>query len=356
MSRKAVRIGIASFAHYHANFWAEAVIAAPNVDLVGIWDEDTDRGKAAAEKYGTKFFADLEALLERCNGLGITSETSKHAELVEKAATAGVNVLLEKPMARNLEESIRIAQAVEQSKILFMQNFPKRYDPINHELLRILRSEKLGKIALIRIRHGNSHLRELGSKAKDEWYGIPELSGGGALIDEGTHALDMFVWFFGIPEKVYAMVSSDSLGLPVEDTAVIQLRYGSGMLAEISTSNTFVAGQDSVEVYGTDGTAIVRGVDLASRDFAKAPYLRYYIRGNEAGKWTETNVVPQFLLGRFHHQGPELFIKCLSRENESPVVGLEESLLTMSVLDACYRSVNSGAAETILPYPGERKY
>jgi predicted dehydrogenase len=119
-----LRFGIVSFAHFHANFWAQAINDTERATLVGVWDDDVQRGQAAAEQHQTRFFPDLNALLAECDAVGITSETAKHAPLVETAAVVGVHVLLEKPMARTTAECARIVRAVNESGITFMQNFP----------------------------------------------------------------------------------------------------------------------------------------------------------------------------------------------------------------------------------------
>ena len=79
--RSPVQIGVLSFAHYHANFWSE-VLAARGA-LTGVWDSDVTRGREAAARFGTDFFDNIDALLARCTGVAICSETVMHPELVE---------------------------------------------------------------------------------------------------------------------------------------------------------------------------------------------------------------------------------------------------------------------------------
>ena len=88
-----IRFAILSFAHYHATFWADAINHAPDAELVGIWDDDPGRGEEAAAAYGARFEPHLDRLLAACDAVGITSETSKHADLVEAAAAAGKHIL-----------------------------------------------------------------------------------------------------------------------------------------------------------------------------------------------------------------------------------------------------------------------
>lgn len=344
--KEKTRIGMLSFAHYHANFWTQAFLNSPKADFVGVWDDNQARGREAAEKYGVAFFPKLSDLLQECEGVGITAETAYHADLVEEAARAGVNVLLEKPMARNLKECARIVQAVKRSGILVMQNFPKRYDPINHELIRIIDNGELGKIHLVRIRHGNYHLLELGEKASQMWFGKPALAGGGALIDEGVHAADLLLWLLGEPERVFAMTSNQTLGLPLEDTALAIFSFASGVLGEIATSNALVAAEESVEVYGTEGSAIISGVDLASRDLSRAPYLKTFRTGSSRESWQASPIIPRFQQGEFHYQGPLHFVECLVSGAE-PVVPLEDGWKSVAMVEAAYRAAETGRIQEL---------
>ena len=136
------RIGILSFAHYHANFWAEAFVEDAEADLAGIWDEDEARGRDAASRFGTIFVPDLDDLLGRVDAVAITSVTAEHAPLAERAARAGRHILCEKPLATSMAEADRIAAAVALGGVSFMQSFPKRFDPVTHEIERAVRSRR----------------------------------------------------------------------------------------------------------------------------------------------------------------------------------------------------------------------
>ena len=339
-----IRFGILSFAHYHANFWAAAINESPEASLVGIWDDDAGRGTESAEQYNTRYWPNLEALLKECDAIGITSETVKHADLVQEAAAAGLHILLEKPMATTLDDCERIAQVVSRAGVVFMQNFPKRYDPINHELLKIVRGGELGQISLVRVRHGHFHgLRE---GFAQEWFVNPDLGGGGTLIDEGVHAADFLLWLLGEPEEVSATISSRVLELPVEDTALAFFSYPSGTLAEVSTGWSFLAAEQSIELYGTQGSALLSGVDLASRDFSNVPFLKVFRQGEERGSWDGSKITPYFKQGNFHQQGPLYFLECV-RSGKTPIVGLDEGRKSLEMILAAYRAAETGQRQTI---------
>jgi myo-inositol 2-dehydrogenase/D-chiro-inositol 1-dehydrogenase len=343
-----IRVGILGFAHYHANFWSEVFRDSPRAEFVGIWDHDESRGRAAAELYGVHFWPDLVPLLDGCDAVAVTSETVRHAPLIEQAAARGRHVLCEKPLAATLEECDRIARGVARSRITFMQSFPKRFDPVNHELRRLIREGELGRVWLVRVRHG--HFHGLEPEFIRQWYMDPALSGGGALLDEGVHAADLLRWFLGEPESVTATVSSTALGLAVEDAAVAVFRFPDGALGELATGSGFCAADNSVEVFGTGGSAVLSGVDLASRDLTQEGFLKVYRRGQAEQRWTVSPLVPRFKTGGFHQQNALHFLEALARGTPPPVT-LEDGRRAVEMILAAYAAARTGQ-RTPVPPPG----
>jgi predicted dehydrogenase len=338
-----IRFGLLSVAHSHGHFWAAAVRESPQGELVGIWDDDAARGAEAARRHGTRFWPDLDALLGACDAVGITSETVEHARLVEAAARRGRHVLCEKPLAATMADCDRIARVVAETGIVFMQSFPKRLDPVSHELKRMLGAGELGRIVLARVRHG--HFHGLDPAFRGQWYVDPARSGGGALLDEGVHAADFVRWLFGEPESVTATVSRAALGLPVEDTAVATFRFPDGVLAEVATGIAFVAGDNSVDLYGTEGAAVLSGVDLASRDLTDGPFLRTFRAGAER-RWRPSPIVPRFKAGGFHHQNPLHFLDALRRGTPPPITLADGRRAVLMIL-AAYRAAETGRREPV---------
>ena len=125
-----IRVGVLSFAHYHANFWSEAFRDDPRVRFGGIWVAEPARGTEAAARFAAPFVPELDALLDRVDAVAITSETAQHRPLIERAAARGRHILCEKPIATNLADVDAIAAAVAKSGVTFMQSFPKRFDPV----------------------------------------------------------------------------------------------------------------------------------------------------------------------------------------------------------------------------------
>ncbi len=338
-----IRIAMLSFAHYHANFWVEAFQSLPDVEIAAIWDDNVARGQEAADRFKVRFEIDLDHAIGAGDAVAVCSETINHAPLVERAAAARRAILCEKPLAANLAEAARIERAVRAAGSPFMQSFPKRFDPVSHELKRLVETGELGKIRLTRIRHG--HFYGLDPEFRDRWYVDPALSGGGALLDEGVHAADLLCWLFGLPAGVVASASS-SLGLKVEDQAIAVYDYADGMLAEITSSFTFAAADASIEIYGSEGTAIVSGVDLASRDITQAGFVKVFRRDQSVREWKVSPLVPRFKTGQFHHQNALAFADAL-RRNIPPPVTLDDGLRSVTMILRAYEAIRSGTRTCI---------
>lgn len=339
-----IRTAILSFAHYHANFWAEAFLEEADVELAAIWDDDEMRGREAAEKFGVPFVASLDEAIGAADAVAICSENSRHANLVEAAASAGKPILCEKPIAATLAQADRIVDAVAASGVLYMQSFPKRLDPVSHELKATIDSGRLGRIHLVRIRHG--HFYGLADDFRDRWYVDPERGGGGALLDEGIHAADLLCWLFGMPESVVATTANVLPGLKVEDGATALFSYANGMTAEIASSFLFAAADTSIEVYGTRGTVLISGVDLASRDISEAGFMRSYSDEQGERRWVTDDIVPRFKLGRFHHQNAIEFVRCIKGRLAPPATAKDGRNALLLVLRA-YEAARTGVRQSI---------
>ncbi|MBI3708280.1 MAG: Gfo/Idh/MocA family oxidoreductase [Proteobacteria bacterium] len=339
-----IRIATLSFAHYHAVFWSEVFRDSPQAEFVGIWDEDAVRGRKAAETYRTKYWDDLDALLAACDAVAVCSETLAHRSLIERAAKHGCHVLCEKPPATTLEDCDAIAGAVSQAGVTFMQSFPKRFDPVNHELRDLLAREALGKIWLVRVRHG--HFHGLEPHFKHEWFVDAAKGGGGTLLDEGIHGTDFLRWMFGEPETVSTTISGTALGLPVEDTAIAVFRYANGLIAELVCGWSFAAADNSIEIYGLKGSAVLSGVDLASRDITQGGYLRTFLGGER--RWTVSPTVPRFKSGGFHQQNALAFLDSLARKVPPPI-GLEDGRRALELVLCAYEAARSGIVQRIPP-------
>lgn len=339
-----LKIAVLGTEHYHANFWTRALVQSPDADVAGIWDKDEARARAFASQHDVEAHRDLDALIEASDAVAICSATDEHLPLVEAAASKGRPVLCEKPLGKDRAQSEAIAAVVARSGIRFMQSFPKRFDPANHQIAALLKAGALGKATLCRVRHGHSH--GFSDEFKSAWFVDPARSGGGTLLDEGIHAADFLRWMFGEPASAFATLSSAALGLPVEDTAVATFRYADGMIAEVTTSWCFTAADTSIEIYGTEGSILLSGVDIASRPTRDREFLRIFRRTADGGNWTASEVVPHFKTGVFHEHVAWAFVKALKDGSPMPVT-IDDGLRAFAMIEAAYEAAATGRAQPI---------
>jgi myo-inositol 2-dehydrogenase/D-chiro-inositol 1-dehydrogenase len=352
------KIALLGLEQPHADFWQVAFRNSPHCEFAGAWSQTPGLAKQKAEQFGYDAWEDRSALIDCVDAVAICSVTSQHFELIEEAAIKGKKILSEKPLATSIEHCDAIQAVLERTGAFFMQGFPKRFDPVNHEIKRIIDSGGLGHITMVRVRHGHP-VGMLNADFDKTWFVDPQQGGGGCLLDEGLHGADFVRWLFGEPEEVTCFTSDVALPIPVEDTAIAIYRFANGLLAEVSSCWHFMAAQNSVEIFGTNGSIVLSGVDLGSRDVTEEGYLKYYIHpaqkddgsdplGPKDREWTVSDIVPQFKIDTevFHRNVAQAFIDTIVDGKEPPITVIDGRRAVEMIL-AAYKSAKSGKVEKI---------
>jgi predicted dehydrogenase len=259
-----INVGILGFAHGHVGMYCTQWKQNPALDmnLVAAWDYDAARLKKNSEAFGIQGYADVDEFLGRPDmpAVVIAAETSLHAEMVEKAAAAGKMIALQKPIALTMPQADRIVAAVERHGVPFTLAWQMRVDAQNIEIKRIIESGVLGKIFMVRRRHGlPSQLWDIPSM----WHFNPELNRD-IWADDTAHPVDFLQWLLGVPETVTAEVSSLLNPLAPNDNGIAIYRYADGMLAEVTCSFTCIAAENTVEVIGEKGSIVQNYGDVPS--------------------------------------------------------------------------------------------
>ena len=346
-----IGIALLSFAHAHQEHWAKAFKADPRARLVAVWDADSGRGQVAAARHGTPFVGNLVAILEDpgVRAVAICSETGRHADLVTAAARTRKHILCEKPIARSLEECRRMAAAVREGGVTYMQSFPQRLLPANQRVRDLLAEGAIGPISLVRKRHGHYFaLRDLA--ATMPWILDPDQSGGGAWLDEGIHQADMLRWLLGDPAEVIALPGRVSAGRRVEDTAAAIYRFTAGVTAVLEAGWTWVAGGPTTEIYGDRGTIVQGFTDCASAAalLPGSAYLQVYRSGGREPDWEDLGLAHDFWT--IHQRVPRAFLDCLLSGDPPPSDILDATAALEMILGA-YRSATDRQAVRF-PLPG----
>jgi len=230
-----IRIGILSFAHHHGESYIANLRRTEEVELVGVVDDDPLRGQRIASENHARYFHTYEDLLdEKPDGVIICTENNRHRSVVEMAASRGINILCEKPLATTIEDARAIVDICDKAGVLLMTAFPLRFSPALHQIKNRLDNGDFGDVYCFNA----TNQGELPTKHRS-WFVDPELAGGGAIIDHTVHLVDIMRWFMGAEVKtVYAksnrIFHADEV--KVETGALEMLTFNNKTFATIDAS------------------------------------------------------------------------------------------------------------------------
>lgn len=252
MTSAPLRIAAVGFWHVHAGDYARRALEHIDTELVAVWDDDAERGRAAGAEFGVPFTDDLEELLARddIDGVTITTSTDLHRDVIVRAANAGKHVFTEKLLAPTVAECDEIVEACIANGVALIVSLPRLYDGYTRGVLTEIESGRLGEITYSRVRL--SHDGAIRPWLPERFFD-PETAIGGALTDLGCHPVYLTQLFLGArPDSVQAVYRSLT-GRAVEDHAVVTVGYESQAIGVIEAG--FVAGNPfTVDVFGTAGS------------------------------------------------------------------------------------------------------
>lgn len=186
----------------------------------------------------------------------VSTVHSMLAKISLTAIDAGKHVLVEKPAALNIREIDSVIKKAEEKRVSVKVGFNHRYHPALQKAKEIVDSGALGPLIFIRGRYG--HGGRIGYEK--EWRANPEISGGGELIDQGIHLIDLSRWFLGDFSEVYGFTPTYYWKMPVEDNVFLSLKTPSEQLAWLHASWTEWKNLFSFEIYGKNGKLQIEGL------------------------------------------------------------------------------------------------
>lgn len=218
-----------------------------------------DRAKLLADEMGCQTTANWEEVVERkdIDAVIVCTPPHLHLPMCVAALRQGKHTLCEKPLARNPEEAEQILTVAEENGATLKCGFNLRHHPGIQQARKWLDQGSIGEPNFIRCRYGIG-----GRPGYDkEWRANPEISGGGQLMDQGMHALDLSRWFLGQPSEAFGFLSTSFWDIaPLEDNAFCLFRTDKGQIASIHVTWTQWKNLFSFELFGRDGYIIVQGL------------------------------------------------------------------------------------------------
>lgn len=252
-----------------ANFHAEAVRSMDNASLVAGMDIAPDRVKLFSEKFDCAGYTSLQEMLQH-PGLDIVTictPSGYHMDPALAAIAAGKHVIIEKPLEVTLEKCDKIIEAADKQGVRLATIFPSRFHETSYAIKQAVEGGRFGTITV-----ADAYVKWYRSQEYYDhggWHGTKAVDGGGALMNQSIHAIDLLQWFLGPVKSVQAYTAT--LGherIEVEDTGVALLRFGSGTLGVIEGSTAVYPGYlKRIEIGGTDGSVILEETSFKAWQF-----------------------------------------------------------------------------------------
>ena len=263
MKIKFVLIGTGKNAHRHAR----AMLSLKNTELIAVFSKSKERSEKFAEKYKIKSYTDYNELLKNkeINAIDIVNINNLHGDFGILGAKAGKHILVEKPIDVSLEKTEQLIKVCEENKVKLSVISQHRFDSALQWTKKEIEKENLGNLIF-----GNISIKWNRSKdyyeSSEKWRKLNEFSGGGVLIIQAIHYIDLLLWIFGDVKSVYGKIDTKLHEIEGEDTAVAILKFKSGAIATIEATTAVVKTlKDKLEVHGTKGSIILEGNKVINR-------------------------------------------------------------------------------------------
>ena len=242
-----------------ASIHAEAIREIDSAELIGVADVVAANAEKMAEKCSCEVFADYEAMLSdpRVDIVCICTPSGFHADNALQALGHGKHVILEKPMAITVEDADRVVNAVRESGCHLTVISQMRFSEDVQKVKKLLKENAFGKLAFCDLYM--KYWRDPSYYASSNWRGTFKFDGGGALMNQGIHGVDLIMYLVGEAKLLKGRVKTRIHDIEVEDTAVAVLEYENGAIGVIEGSTSAYPGFDRrIEIQGDKGYVMLK--------------------------------------------------------------------------------------------------
>lgn len=330
---------------------ASALSRLAEAEFVGVCDHSLERAAKFGHDFGARPFTDLPTLFREtgAEALLVATPHPLHADAVVAAAEAGAHTLVEKPLAASLEDCDRMLDATARAGVkLGVISQRRLYEPVQR-MKQAIDAGKIGRPVL-----GTFSMfswRDEAYYASDPWRGKWATEGGGVLVNQSPHQLDILQWLMGPIDEISGYWANlNHPYIEVEDTAVAMIRFRSGGLASITTSLLQKPGLfTKVHVHGSNGASVGVETDRGATfvagmsEIAEPPLNDVWTVPGEEHLLAEFQATDR---ARFREIRPTEHYHALQiqdflqavRDDRPPLVPGDEGRIVVAMFDAIYRS------------------
>ena len=333
-----------------ANFHAKAIADVKGAKLVACFDSFPAAADKLAATYGCKAYHKLEDMLAdpKVDAVTIGTPSGAHMEPAVMAAKAGKHVIVEKPLEITLDRCDAIIKACEKAKVKLATIFPSRFHDSSRAMRKAIEEKRFGVLTL-----GDAYVKWFRTQQYydgGKWRGTWELDGGGALMNQAIHSVDLLNWLMGPIEEIRAHWGTLAHErLAVEDTAVATIRFASGALGVIEATTAAYPGYlKRIELHGSEGSAAMEEEDLVKWDFAKPGKLdAKIIESMQNKKSGGGGAADPTAIGHHGHALQFQDLYDAVKKNRAPAVDGKEGRKSVEIILALYKSAETGKPVTL---------
>ncbi|GMQ26959.1 Gfo/Idh/MocA family oxidoreductase [Algoriphagus sp. oki45] len=254
-------IGTGAIAVKHA----QAIESLPNAELIGLFNPNQESAEKAQRKFSVPVFSDWDEFI-RLTGLSvicICTPSGMHLEPALKAIEAGKHVFIEKPIEVTLERADQLIKSAEENKVKLGVVFQNRFSTDFQKLIGAVRQGEFGRLLM-----GNAAINWFRSPeyySSSQWKGTLKCDGGGALINQAIHTLDLLLEVMGEVDSVFGKIKTVLYPIEGEDLGAALVNFKSGAIGTITAGTSLYPGySERLEIYGTEGSAILEAGKLVA--------------------------------------------------------------------------------------------
>lgn len=325
-----------------SEFQSKAINALPDARVVGYYDTVADMAKKRAAEYNGRAYATIEEMLsdKAVDAVSICTPSGLHMEPAVQAARAGKHVMVEKPIEVTIDRVDSILRACRENGVTLGAIFPRRFQESSRVVKQAIDSGRFGKICLADVYIKWYRSQEYYDKGG--WRGTWKLDGGGALMNQGIHGIDLLQWLMGGIKEVSAYTATLAHErIEVEDVATSIVRFKNGALGTIEgTTASWPGTKIKIEIGGINGSVVLEDEVIlswrfqdegpADEEIRKKFGPRENLSGGGAGD-------PRAISFEGHRLQFEDFVKAI-RTGGKPYCGGEDARAAVAIITGIYRA------------------
>lgn len=325
---------------------AQAISLVRGAKLLGVADVVEKSAKSLAEEYGATAYTDYKKMIERpdIHAVCLCVPSGLRGDIAPTCALAGKHILAEKPLEITTKRIDRLVAAADKAKIVLGCVFQSRFANGTLLVRKALENGRFGKLVL-----GDAYIKWYRSDEyykSGSWRGTWKYDGGGALMNQGIHSIDLLLSFMGPVKTVQAHTRTVAHeGLEVEDLACAMLEFENGALGVIEGSTAIWPGHSArIEVHGTDGSVVIEDGEIRFWQFKKERKSDKAIQESlkkEAALGSGAADPLSQLKCEGHRRQIADFVKAI-RTGREPFVDGREGRRSVQLIEAIYRSASTG--------------